>query len=184
MRRAAETTRAGSTPAVPVTVAAGGEAVIAADPHAPPVRQERVQPPPAKQQPAPFTIQIPEDWAGGEVFGFDDDAARSFVYSDGYGRTFSVNLDPMGAGFNADEVWRYRVRRGDRFSVAGTTTCHQGEPMCDKGNGSFLGYAVWIEGGSATVGAHSYYFRFTDTNGENESTDIFRGILQSIRVHV
>lgn len=184
MRRAADTTRASSSPAIPVTVAAGGEDVIASDTTPEPALSDvPLGFQPENADPPPFTITLPDGWEGGEIFEFDDDATRSFVYGDRRGRIFVVNLDPMGSDFSADQVWRYRVSRGDRFRIASTSSCDEGEAMCDKGNGTFVGYAVWTEGGSATVGNHSYYFRFADANGENESTAVFRRILQSIRVH-
>jgi len=132
---------------------------------------------------APFGIVLPLGWSGGEVEDFEDDAERSFRYQDEVGRYFVVNLDPMGSDFSADEVWEYGVA-GDRFLVENERRCVPGEAGCSVGDGERTIFAIWQEGGSAPVGAHTWYFRFGDSSSEIGGTRVFREILESIRVTV
>ncbi|HEX9697632.1 MAG TPA: hypothetical protein VGB64_15120 [Actinomycetota bacterium] len=130
---------------------------------------------------APFTLELPDGWSGGEIGAFDDDAKRSFRYTDEAGRYFVVNIDPAGSEFDADEVWRYRVEDHERFVVTRQERCVPSEPMCSLGDGAQTIYALWDEGGSARVGGHAYYFRFGDEHNEIGGTRVFRQILESIR---
>lgn len=189
MRKASMLAAENAGPPVPPASAADGIDVVIA-PSAGRQIASRVEPaaaepalPPAEFESGrePFLIDLPEGWTGGELETHDEDADRAFRYADDIGRYFIVNLDPAGSDFDADEVWRYRVAQ-DRFEVATEDRCVPGQPTCSLGDGQQTIYAIFQDGGSANVGAHSYYFRFGDTSGEIGGTRVFRQILESIRV--
>ena len=131
---------------------------------------------------AEWTIVTPAGWTKEDVTS-DADAKRAIRYKGATGEYFIVAIDPTGSDFSSDAVWRYEVK-GTGFEVVEKVDCTGGaDQQCSTTDAR---YDAWVlaksSGTPPTVGGHTWYFIFGDTDSTTIDQAVFEQLVESVTV--
>ena len=131
---------------------------------------------------AEWTIVTPAGWTKEDVTSTAD-AKKAIRYKGAAGEYLIVAIDPTGSDFSYDALWRYEVKDSG-FEVAKKTTCTSAtDESCSDKDQRFDGYVLWkSEAEPPSVGGHTWYFIFGDSDSTTVAEATYEAIVESVRV--